>query len=95
MGACLNKGKNIIIKSEMEKLGKNNLSLKLNIKKRESSNSLEYQSPKNNQKEQTLTTFKSSEITSEININDINSIESIINNNNTVKEIIDIFHYEQ
>ena len=92
MGACLNKGKNIVIKSEMEKLGKNQILLaKLNIKKRKSSSSLEYEINKNNKKEISLTTLGSNDISNEINLNDINSIDSIINNN-TVKEIIDIFH---
>ena len=92
MGACLNKGKNIVIKSEMEKLGKNQILLaKLNIKKRKSSSSLEYEINKNNKKEISLTTLGSNDISNEINLNDINSIDSIINNN-TVKEMIDIFH---
>ena len=92
MGACLNKGKNIVIKSEMEKLGKNQILLaKLNIKKRKSSSSLEYEINKNNKKEISLTTLGSNDISNEINLNDINSIDSIINNN-TVKEMTDIFH---
>ena len=76
MGACLNKGKNIVIKSN---------------KKRKSSSSLEYEINKNNKKEISLTTLSSNDISDEINLKDINSIDSIINNN-TVKEIIDIFH---
>ena len=90
MGACLNKGKNIIIKSEMENLGTKQFLKKLKIKKRESASSLEYEIPKINQKDISLTTFSSNDISSEININEINSIYNTINNN-TVKEIMDAF----
>ena len=90
MGACLNKGNNIIIKSEMENLGTKQFIKKLNIKKRESTYSLEYEIPKINQKDISLTTLSSNDISSEINLNEINSIYNTINNN-TVKEIMDAF----
>ena len=90
MGACLNKGKNIIIKSEMENLETKQFLKKLKIKKRESTSSLEYEIPKISQKDISLTTFSSNDISSEININEINSIYNTINNN-TVKEIMDAF----
>ena len=90
MGACINKGKNIIIKSKSEKSGQNQLLIKLKNKKRESSSSLEYEIP-NNIEIISFGTLSSKDISSEINIKDINSIDKAVNNN-TFKEIFDVFY---
>ena len=90
MGACINKGKNIIIKSKGEKSGQNQLLIKLKNKKRESSSSLEYEIP-NNIEIISFGTLSSKDISNEINIKDINSIDKAVNNN-TFKEIFDVFY---
>ena len=90
MGACISKGKNITIKSKSEKSGQNQLLIKLKNKKRESSSSLEYEIP-NNIEIISFGTLSSKDISNEINIKDINSIDKEINNN-SFKEIFDIFY---
>ena len=90
MGAWINKGKNIIIKSKSEKSGQNQLLIKLKNKKRESSSSLEYEIP-NNIEIISFGTLSSKDISSEIKIKDINSIDKAVNNN-TFKEIFDVFY---
>ena len=90
MGACISKGKNITIKSKSEKSGQNQLLIKLKNKKRESSSSLEYEIP-NNIEMISFGTLSSKDISSEIKIKDINSIDKAVNNN-TFKEIFDVFY---